>query len=148
MTDTCPRCGWAHSDQPVPTSVVDWPEDLPTPPPLPTEALPHPAGRCCSPFAIGDLLYWNCADALQDGPPLRVLFKELVEIQGADYQLQDNKWVREGEPCPMIATVLVDNKAIYPCHVDLFGLELLDRELEVKIENLTPVTAWPVIEID
>jgi len=148
ITATCPRCGWAHSEQPVPTVIEDWPEGLPTPPPLPAEALPHPAGSCCSPFSIDDLLYWNLDLMLPDAPPLRVFFKALIEIQGADFFLAGGKWVQEGTPVPVLATVVVDPKSVYPCHEAALGISLANREFDVTIRSLFPMEAWPTIEID
>ena len=145
-SETCPRCGWAHSDASLPMQIDGWPAGLPGPPELPRSALPHPVGICCSPFSIGDRLYWNCDGADDDMPPMSVFFKELVQIQSATFRLVDGSWVKEAEASPIIATVVPDKARVYPCHVELFG-EVLDRELEVSITSLTPQDSWPRLEI-
>lgn len=108
----------------------------------------HPVGHCVSPFAIGDKLFWNLDLADPDMPPLKVVFKELVEIQFAQFSLHNNEWVQDGGPRPMIASVTVDPTGVFPHHDRLLGRELLERELEVPIGNLVPEHLWPVIEVD
>ena len=150
MTDQdqlCPRCGFSCSELPISPTVNGWPEDLPTPPPLPKCASPHPIGVCCSPFEIGEKLYWNMDMPDEDmAPPIMVVFKELVEIQSAHFALQNNKWIKEGEPTATIARVGVVRKFVFPRHKRLFG-DLLNHDLEVAIKSLTPVDLWPVIEL-
>ena len=127
-------------------NIDGWPAGLPGPPELPRAALPHPVGVCCSPFSIGDRLYWDCDGADDNMPPLSVYFKELVQIQSATFRLVDGTWVQEAEGCPLIASVVPDKKRVYPCHVDLFG-DVLERELEVSITSLTAEHLWPRLEI-
>jgi hypothetical protein len=97
---------------------------------------------------IGQRLYWNMDYADPDAPPLRVVFKELVEIQSAIFSLHDNEWVKESEAKPTVVSVLVDPTGIYPQHEKIYGRALLERPLDVQIESLTCEENWPVIEVD
>lgn len=141
----CPRCGFTHGEI-MNLDLDGWPEHLPKPTEAPQMLQPHPVGVCCSPFKIGDKLFWDLDSADLDMPPLRVVFKELVEIESAHFKLMDNKWIKETEPRASVAKIMVDKNAVYPCHESHLG-ELLDRDLEVKISSLTPVEKWPVLEI-
>jgi hypothetical protein len=144
MSSTCPRCGFVTVDQPEGIR-VDTPSGLNVPP-LPPEALPHPVGVCCSPFEIGQKLFWNLDLVDPDMPPVVAVFKELVTIKGADFKFVDEKWVQEGSPRATIAAIRIDKKSVHPCHEMLLD-EVMERDLEVPVENLTAYERWPVLEV-
>jgi hypothetical protein len=143
VTEACERCGWIHAPTEQP-QIVNWPEDIPSPPPLPALINPHPIGRCCSPFAIGDALYWDMAGANPDLPPLKVRFTELTEIGGPSYHVENDEWVLDEEPKAITAEIVVVKEDVLQEHVMLFGCALHNPFL-VKIENLTPLARWPVL---
>ena len=131
----------------MPLEIKDWPAGLPTPPALPTDAQPHPVGVCCSPFEIGDALFWDLNGADGNMPPLRVRFQELTSIQSAEFALIDNKWIKTGEPIAEIVSVVICQDSIYPCHRSLFPEDLFENDLEVLVTRLTLVDLWPVLEL-
>lgn len=141
----CKRCGW-KCDAPAP----QWMEgDEGRLIKLPAElASPHPAGQCNSPFIVDQPLYWNMDLAVPDLPPLRVFFKEIVEFESAVFTFQGNDWVKESEAKPSVVSVLVDMRAVYPEHEEIYGRELLENPIEVRVDSLTSVETWPVLEVD
>lgn len=145
QTSTCPRCGFVTTHQPDGIPVSGLPEGV-TAPPLPESAQPHPVGVCCSPFGIGEKLYWDMEGADPDLPPVQVVFKELLSIEGAEFRLTDGKWEQEGSPQAVSASVVVMGKSIFPCHQKLLD-GMAGKEVEATVKSLTPVARWPVLEV-
>ena len=146
-THICPRCGWDCSEKPVTVNFEGWPDNIPTPPPLPPEAVQHhPIGVCPCPFEIGQKLYWDMDGADPDLPPLLVMFKKMAEIECAHYEFLDGDWVRRTEPKPRLAVVRAVASGTFECHKELFG-EALERELTVTFNSLTPEDHWPIYEV-
>lgn len=142
---TCPRCGFISVKAEGGIKIEGLPADTKLPP-LPSSAQPHPVGVCCSPYEIGQKLYWNLDLADPDMPPVQVLFKELVSIEGANFNLVEGKWVQDGRPRAAICAVKIDKKTVHPCHAPILD-EVVERDLEVPVENLTAIERWPVLEI-
>jgi len=134
---TCERCGLQVSDE-LPR--IGWPED-PSWPPLPPEANPHPPERCCSPFAIGDDLYWDLGGRLPDLPPVSVVFLGLTEFDGPTFRLEEGAWV-EQDPLRLIAArVAIDpeSHAYEAAREEGYDPEAFD----VLFEELSLAADWP-----
>ena len=143
MTETCERCGWEHVELPPP-EIEDWPEDLPPPPPLPSSMEQHPAGVCCSPFAIGASVFWDLGGANPDLPPILGRFQKLVEIVGPTYHLEGRNWVMDSSPKPVRAIFCVEASSIIQEHKEIFG-PTLKEPFETNICCLTAAARWPVL---
>lgn len=142
----CKRCGWRCAEPPAEPQWAELDEGrlVKLPPDMTS---PHPPGMCNSPFVIGQKLYWNLDLADPDLPPLRVVFKELVEIKSAVFTLLNGDWMKESDARPSMCSIVVDMAAVFPEHVEIFGEDLLKRPIDVLIENLTPEEHWPLLEV-
>ena len=142
---TCSRCGFFLEGEVALVEIEGWPVGV-AHPPLPVEAHPHPAGVCCSPFKIGDMLWWDLDLLEQDLPPLRVFFKTLTSIESPEFKLESGEWVQRGVRRAEKALVQVVKSSVYPCHEDLLGIASTEA-IEVYVSGLTPLDRWPVLEV-
>lgn len=140
--DMCPRCGFNYGADVSLTEIKGWPEGISFPP-LPSTAHPHPVGVCCSPFILGEQL-WYCVDP--DGPPAKVIFMELVGINAPSFDLKGTEWVQVSSRKAVTASVIVDPMSIQPWHEEHFGDKISSR-FEVSINELTRLDFWPVLEV-
>jgi hypothetical protein len=146
MNDTliCKRCGW-RCDEQEPRWMQDDEGQLVK---LPVEmTTPHTRDECNSPYVVGQTLYWDMDLVDPDLPPIRVVFKEVVEFESAVFVLHQSEWVKERDARASVVSVLVDMKAVYPQHEKIYGREILEKPIDVKVESLHPVETWPMIEV-
>jgi hypothetical protein len=146
MNDTliCKRCGW-HCTAPEPGYVVGDEGRLHK---LPDEmTAPHPTQGCNSPFIVDQPRYWDLDLVDPNLPPLRVFFKEIAEFESAVFVLKENDWVKERDARASAVWVLADPRAIYPEHEEIYGKEILAERMLVRIESLTSVDLWPILEV-
>lgn len=144
---TCERCGYVFEEVDVEAVEIEGlPDDFPTPPPIPEDCVPHPAGVCPSHFKIGDKLWWVTPNL--DLPPVKAIFARTTEIDGPVHALIDNEWVKERDSVPLMAEIIFMHNHVFPQHLDQFGKEFFLKPQQVPVDKLVASDRWPVFEVD
>jgi len=142
----CERCGWDTERRPLkPLEVTNWPEGLPAPPPLP-DYEPH-GNTCPSPFAVGDVVYWDMGGLAEDLPPILGRFICLTHFHGPDFRLDDGVWVQEGETFPTLGIIEINEASVLQEHREIIGPDLDEKKLcfPVLLGECHPAVKWPVL---
>ena len=145
----CDRCGWEWDPeklQEIP-EITGWPDDVEHPP-LPPLHPPHPVDRCPSPYAKGDMLWWDMGGRAPDLPPILATFTKLAAFTGPEFRLEDGQWISlndGGAPCE--ALIILEPPSVTQDHVPYLEDFLNSEEtaLLVHLRDCTPVARWPVL---